>query len=174
MNLHPILCYSGKFLCWSYSDDAEGCSFGQLVIDNFITAMHPLMHNVSCRGFFAKHQITQVTQPSIAQIWLLQLLVFPKTKTAFEREEISDHQWDSGKYDGAGDGDWENCVRSHGAYFEGKWGVIVLCTMFLVSWIFFNKCFYFSCYMAGYLLDRPHTFRFLIIVLLYCKSLAPY
>ena len=28
---------------------------------------------------------------------------------------------------------WENCVRPQGAYFEGDWGVIVLCTMFLVS-----------------------------------------
>ena len=42
-------------------------------------------------------------------------------------------------------------------YSEGDWGIIVLCTMFLVSCIFFNKCFYFSYFMAGYLLDRPHT-----------------
>ena len=28
---------------------------------------------------------------------------------------------------------WENCVRSQAAYFEGNWGVIVLHTMFLVS-----------------------------------------
>ena len=35
----------------------------------------------------------------------MQLLAFPKTKITFEKEEISDHQWDSGKYDGAGDGD---------------------------------------------------------------------
>ena len=28
---------------------------------------------------------------------------------------------------------WENCVRSQGAYFEGDWRVIVLCTMCLVS-----------------------------------------
>ena len=62
----------------------------------------------------------------------LRLLAFPKTKISFEREETSDHQWDLGKYDGAADGDW-NCVRSQGAYFAGDWGVIVLCTMFLVS-----------------------------------------
>ena len=49
----------------------------------------------------------------------LQLLAFPKTKITFEREKISDHQRDSGKYEGAADGDWENCVRSQGAYFEG-------------------------------------------------------
>ena len=95
--------------------------------------------------FFAKPQITWVIQspysPRFGPLWLL---AFPKIKITFQREEISDHQWNSGKYDGAVDGDWENCVRSQGAYFEGDWGVIVLCTMFLVSCIFFNKCPYFS------------------------------
>ena len=61
----------------------------------------------------------------------LQLLDFPKMKITIEREEISDSWWDSGKSDGAADGDWENCVRSQGAYFEGDWGVIFLCTVFL-------------------------------------------
>ena len=60
----------------------------------------------------------------------LRLLAFPKS---IEREEISDHQWDSGKYDGAADGNWENCARSQGAYFEGDWRVTVLCTMYLLS-----------------------------------------
>ena len=92
-------------------------------------------------------------QPGFGTPWLL---AFPKTKITFEREEILDHQWDSGKYDGAADEDRENCVRSQGAYFEGDWGIIVLCTMFLVSCIFFNKCLNFSYYMAGYLQDRPH------------------
>ena len=46
-------------------------------------------------------------------------------------------------------------VRSQSAYFEGDWGIIVLCTMFLISCIFFNKCLYFSYHVAGYLLDRP-------------------
>ena len=48
-------------------------------------------------------------------------------------EEISDNQWDSGKYKGAADDDWENCVRSQDTYFEEDWGVIVLYTMYLVS-----------------------------------------
>ena len=63
----------------------------------------------------------------------LRLLAFPETKITFEREEISDCWWDSGKYDKAADGNWENCVRSQGAYFEGDWGITVLCTIFLVS-----------------------------------------
>ena len=89
-------------------------------------------------------------QPRFCTLWFL---AFPKTKITFERDEISDHWWDSGKYRAA-DGDWENCVRSHGAYFEETWGVIVLCTMFLVSSIF-NKCLYFSCYTSGHLQDKP-------------------
>ena len=69
-------------------------------------------------------------QPRFGTLWLL---AFPKTKINFEREEISDHQWDSGKYDRTAHGDWKNYVKSQGAYFEGDWGVIVLCTMFFVS-----------------------------------------
>ena len=106
--------------------------------------------------FFDKHQIIQVTQPPLQpRFGALQLLPFPKTKSTFEREEISDHRWDSGKYNGVADGYWENCVRSQGAYFEGDWGIIILCAMFLVSGTF-NKCLCFSYYMAGCLLDRPH------------------
>ena len=67
----------------------------------------------------------------------------PKTKIAFERQEISDHWRDSGKYGGAADVNWENCVRSQGAYFEGDWGIVVLHTIFLISCIFFNKCLFF-------------------------------
>ena len=69
-------------------------------------------------------------QPRFGGLWLLS---FSKTEISFEREEISGYQSDSGKYKGAADGDWETCVRSQGAYFEGDWGVIVLCTLFLVS-----------------------------------------
>ena len=56
----------------------------------------------------------------------LQLLTFLETKLTFEREENSDCQWDSGKYNRTANDDWENGVRSQSAYFEGDWGVIVL------------------------------------------------
>ena len=87
-----------------------------------------LMHS-----FLAKHEITQVTQPPTAQIWHPASSAFPQTKTTFEREKTSHHRWDLGKYGGVADGYWENCVRSQGAYFEGDLGVVVLCTMSLVS-----------------------------------------
>ena len=111
--------------------------------------------------FLVKHRITQVTQPSHSldlALWDW-LLAFSKTKITFEREEISGCWWHSGKYNGAADADWESCVRSQGAHFEGDWSIIVLCTMFLVSYIFCNKCLCFSYYMAGYLLDRPRIYN---------------
>ena len=112
-----------------------------------------ITHHVSCRVF---GKISNHSGDSASlQPGALSPLAFPKTKIAFEREEVSDHQRDSGKYDTAADGNWDNCVRSQGAYFEGDWGVIVLGTMFLVSCIFFNKCLNFSYCVAGYFLDRP-------------------
>ena len=70
--------------------------------------------------------VSALLQPRFGTLWLLG---FPKIKITFEGEEISDHRWDSAKLNGATDGNWENCVRSQGAYSEGDWGVIVLCTM---------------------------------------------
>ena len=70
-------------------------------------------------------------QPSFGTLWLL---AFPKTKITFEKEEISDHWWDSGKYNGEADSDWENCVRSHGAYFERK-AVVINLVLIKVLWL---------------------------------------
>ena len=134
--------------------DSEGHSYVQLVIGSFLTTMHLVMHQVSCT-FLAKHEITPLTAPLQPRFGTLWLLAFPKLKITFEREEISDCQWDSGKYDRTAGGNWENCVRPQGSYFEGDWGVIVLCTVFLVSYILFNNCLYFSHYIAGYFHDRP-------------------
>ena len=103
------------------------------------------MYHILCRGFGKTSNHPGGLAPLQPRFGALRLLAFPKTKIAFEREEIS------GKYDGAADGDWKNCVRSEGAYFEGDWGIIVLCTMFLVSSsinVSFSYC------MVGYLLDR--------------------
>ena len=128
----------------------------QLHHNNTLTHTSRLM-----QSFLEKHQITQVTwPPPAAYIGALQLLAFPKTKTTFEKEEISDCQWDSGKYNGAADGNWENYVRFQGSYFEGDRNIIVLCKIFLISCIFFNKCPCFSYYITGYLLDRPDTWAY--------------
>ena len=137
-------------------DESEGHSYGQLVIDSFTMTTYLLMHHISCKVFGETSNHPGDSAPLQPRFGALWLLAFPKTKITFERKEISDHEWDSGKCDGVADGNWENCVKSQGAYFEGDWGIIVLCTVFLVSCIFFNKCLYFLYYMAGYLLERPH------------------
>ena len=98
---------------------------------------------VSCRAFWQTSNPPGDSAPLQPRFGALRLLAFPKTKITFERGEISDHQWDSGKYDGAADRYWENCVWSQSAYSEGDWGIIVLCTVFLVSCIFFKKCLFF-------------------------------
>ena len=123
---------------------------------------------ITCHAIFWQNIPIHSNHPGYsAPLWprfgALQLLAFPKTKITFEREEISDCRWNPGKYNKAADGDWENCVKSQGAYFEGDWGTIVLCTMSLVSCIFFNKCLYFSYYMAGNLLDRLHIYDIIYI-----------
>ena len=68
--------------------------------------------------------------------------LFPKLKSPL-KEKIFQNINEIQEYDREADGDWENCVRSQGACFEGDWGVIVLCTIFLVSCIFFSKCLFF-------------------------------
>ena len=117
------------------------------------------------QSFSAKHHIIQVTQPHYSPYlarW--DFCLFPKLKITFkvrEREEISDCQWDSGKYNRAVDGKWKNWVRSLGAYFEGDWGFIVLCTVVLVPCSLFNKCLYFSyhipCGQTSYVESNEQT-----------------
>ena len=93
------------------------------------------MHHISCRVFGETSNHPGGSAPTTAQIWCPVTFGFFQNFFTFEREEISDCWWDSRKYDGATDGDWENCVRSQGAYFEGDWGIIVLlqCFLYLVS-----------------------------------------
>ena len=73
-------------------------------------------------------------QPRFSALWLL---AFPKLKSSLKgkRFQISEHWWDSGKYNQAADGDWENCVRSQGAYFEGIEVSLsyIQCFLYLVS-----------------------------------------
>ena len=142
--------YSVKSI-WMIQKDA--------VMGNWWLAASSQQRVFSCITFHAEFfgKTSNHTGDSVLQqprLVTLQLLAFSKTKITFEREEILDCQWNSGEYDGAADVDQENCVRSQGAYFEGDWGVIVLCTMFLVSCVF-NKCLCFSYCMDGYFLDRP-------------------
>ena len=104
-------------------------------------------HILSHKDFFGETSNhpgdSAVLQPRFGA---LQLLAFPKSKITFQREEISDSQWNSGKYDVAADGDWENCEVLGCLLWRG---LRHHCPMYNVSYIFFNKCLYFSYYMAG-------------------------
>ena len=139
-----------SFISWELQNDENGHSYGQLVTGSFITTMCLLTHHLSGRIFWPNIKSPRWLSPPATQTWCPAILAFPKMKITFEREEISDHQWDSGKYDEAANGDstkdfaecfeqwkrcWEKWVKSQGAYFEGDWGIIVLCTLFLVSCI---------------------------------------
>ena len=84
----------------------------------------------------------------------MQLQAFPKTKITFEREDISDHWWDSGKYDSAAYGNWKKCVRSQGLLWRG---LRSHCPMYSFLYLVSSSTnVFFLYYMDGYLLDRPH------------------
>ena len=121
------------------------------------------------QSFLAKHQITQLTQPAYStDLALRDFWLFPKLKSPLK-----------GKFQ-TGDEIQENTmgqlmairktVRSQGAYFEGDWGIIILCARFLVSCIFFNKCLFFilhgwtpseqtSCNTKGYFIGHWFIWR---------------
>ena len=129
-------------------------------VGNWWLAASLQQHTLSCitsRAVFLRNiQSPRWLSPLTPQIWYPVMTSFSQNKNCLWKGRDFRPSPDSRKYDRAVDGDWDNCVKSQGVYFEGDWGVIVLCTMFPVSWLFFSKCLYFSYYMAGYLLDRPH------------------
>ena len=124
----------------------------QLHHDNALDHASHLVQN-----FFAKLAVTRVTHPPYnpdlapCNFWLFPKLKSPLKGKRFQNiDEIQKIRW----------GIWwrlgELC-EVPSAYFEGDWGIIALCTMFLASCIF-NKCLCFSYYMTGYLL--VYTFCF--------------
>ena len=66
-----------------YSDDSEGCSYGQLVIGCFITTMCPLTHHVSCRIFdeTVNYPGDSAYSPDLAPC---DFGLFPKLKSPFK------------------------------------------------------------------------------------------
>ena len=147
------------------------CTYRQLVIGSFIMTVCWLMYHILCRVFWQNIKSPRwLNRPYIPDFgpygfWLFPKLKSPSKGKKFQTiDEIQENtmgqlmeiptkdfeQWK--RYQ-------ENCVRFHevGAYFEGDCGVIVLCTVFLVSWILFSKCPCFSYCMAIYFLDRPQT-----------------
>ena len=97
---------------------------------------HNMPTHASClmQNFLAKYQITQVTQPCYSpDLVPCDFRLFPKLKSPLKGkrfhtvDEIQENTTEQLMVIG------KNCVRSQGAYFEGDWGIVVLCTMFLIS-----------------------------------------
>ena len=91
------------FISWEMQYNENGHNYGQLVIGSFITIACLLMHHIWCRVFGESSNHPGDSAPLQPRYCFLWLLAFPKTKITFEREDISDHQWDSGKYNRAAD-----------------------------------------------------------------------
>ena len=150
--------------------ESEGHIYGLLVIGRFITITWLLIHHVSCNNFGQNIKWLRRLSPPTGQFGALWLLAFSQTRIISERKRlqtIHDIQENMmGKLMVLPSKDFaecfeqwkrfqENSLRSQCTYFEGDWGIILLCTMSIVSWIFFNKCLYFCYYMGGYFLERP-------------------
>ena len=133
MNLHQILHEAWTFLHGNYLDDSEGHRYGQLVVGNFITT-HPLMCHVSCRVLWWNIKSPRWLSPLQPRFGALWLLAFPQTIITFEREEISDHRWDSGKYDQAADRLGELCEVPRCLLWRG---LRHHCAMYNVSYILY-------------------------------------
>ena len=108
--------------------------------------------------FFVKHRITQVTQrlysPCLAtcDFWLFPKLKSPLNRKRFQTiDEFRENMM--GQLMAIGRTVW----KSQGAYFEGDWGVIVLCTVFLVS---SSINVSFTYYMTWYFYKPYVTHRF--------------
>ena len=99
----------------------------------------------SCAEFFGEtSNHPGDSDPYSPDLVLCNFWLFPKLKSPLKGKRFQAVNEIQENNDRAADGDWENSVRSQVAYLEGDWGIIVLCTMFLISCIFFNKCLYFS------------------------------
>ena len=119
----------------------------------------PAQASCLLQSVLVKHHITQVTQSPYSldlvpcDFWLFPKLKSPLKGKRFQTvDEIQENT--TGQLMVIGRTVWSPKVPT-----KGDWGVIVLCTKFLESCILFNKCLQFSYSMAGYLLDRPHSFR---------------
>ena len=158
-------------VCRNYLYYSEGHSYGQLVIGSFITTMCPLMHHVvSCRVFWQNIKSPRWLRPTTAQI------LCPVT-SGFSQNW--NHLWKGRDFRPwiifrkIRQGSWwplgELC-EAQGTYFEWDWGVIVVCTMFLVSCVFFNKCLFFI--LHSWLLSGQASYMPFIVLCSLCSHFA--
>ena len=119
--------------------------------------LHPDIAPARASGLvpsFARHQITQVTQPPCSpdlapwDFWLFPKLKSPLKGKRFQTvDEIQENTM--GQLMEIGRTVWGPKVPTLKGTEASLSYVQCLCPMFLVSCIFFNKCLYFSYYMAS-------------------------
>ena len=152
----------------NYSDDSEGHSYGQLVIGSFITTWYPFTHHILC-SVLATHQITQVTQPRYSpdsapcDFWLFWKLKSPLKGKKFQTvDEIQENMTE--QLMAIGRTVWGPKVPT----LKGDWGIIVLCTMILVS-SSINVCIFHFIWLDTFWTDdytHTHTFYNIIVKLM--------
>ena len=124
---------------WKHLNDSEGCSYGKLMIGNFITTTAHASHLM--QSFLVKHQITQVTQslysPDLvpSNFWL-----FPKLKSPWKGRDFrllmrfrkikQDSWWQLGELC-----EVPRCLLGRGLRHH--------CPMYSIPCIFFKKCLFF-------------------------------
>ena len=118
---------------------------------------HTCLCITSCAEFFGKtSNHPGDSAPLQSRFGALWFLAFPQTKIIFEWEGISTideiQENNTGQLMVIRRTVWIPKVPT----LKGSEASFFPCTMFLASSIFFYKYLYFSYYMAGYLLDRPH------------------
>ena len=67
------------FVGWEMQHNKSSCSYGQLVIGNFITTVHPLMHHILCRVFWQNIKPPKWLSPP--QLAPCNFWFFPKLKS---------------------------------------------------------------------------------------------
>ena len=126
---------------------------GQLMTGNYIITVCPLMRHVGCRVFGETSYHSGDSAPLQPRLDALWLLPFPKIKSLLKGKRfqtIDETQENTmGQLMTIGRTVWGPKLPP----LKGDWDVIVLCTLFLISCIFFNKYFCFSYYVDGYFLD---------------------
>ena len=108
---------------------------------------------MSCAKFFGKISNHSGDSSPLQPIFgTLQLLAFPKTKITFEKKDFRV----SMRFRKIWQGSWWQLGELYEVPRCLLWrGLRCHCLMCNVFCIFLKKCLNFSCYMAGYFLDRP-------------------
>ena len=100
-NLHQILHYAWAFLfriLFGWFSRMQLWATGDWQLHHGSAPTHD---HISCRVFWRNIKSPRWLTPLHPRFDTLRLLAFPQTKITFEREEIPDHWWDSGKDDRA-------------------------------------------------------------------------